>query len=367
MRFIIVSLLIMVTNNLMSQELYLFAGTYTNGKSEGIYVFKFDTRNGSIKKVSSIASENPSYLAISKNKKYLYAANENGDGKGGVSAFSFNEKTGKLTKLNQQLSHGDHPCYIAVDPSDKWVAVGNYSGGNFSVYPVQENGGIGEAAQTIAHTGGSVDKSRQEGPHVHSTVFTPDGSYLVVTDLGTDKIMAYPFNASSSKPVVDPANIQVSSTPGSGPRHIVFHPTSPYAYVIEEMSGNVAAYSTTNPGEALQIINSHPENYKGSIGSAAIKISNDGKFLYASNRGESNTVAAFKIDEQSGKLSLQGFIESGGKGPRDFAIDPTDSYILIANGESDNVTIYKRDKQSGLPVGKGVKTSLPSPVCLVFY
>ena len=367
MRLLILSLLVMVMNNLMSQEVFLFAGTYTKGNSEGIYVFKFNPRDGSMKKVSSVAAENPSYLAVSRNKKFVYAANENGNGKGAVTAFSFDDKTGKLTKINQQPSHGDHPCYIAVDPTDKWVAVGNYSGGNFSVYPIQENGGVGEAAQTIAHTGGSVNKSRQEGPHVHSTVFSPDGSYLAVTDLGTDKIMAYPFNASSSKPVTEPADPQVSSAPGSGPRHVIFHPNISYAYVLEEMSGNVSACNIENPTTAIQTINSHPQNYKGSIGSAAIKISNDGKFLYASNRGESNTVAAFAIDQQTGKLTLKGFIESGGKGPRDFSIDPTDSFILIANGNSDNVTVYKRDKNTGLAIGKGVQTSLPSPVCLVFY
>ena len=367
MRLIILSLLAMTAYQLAAQENYLFVGTYTKPGSEGIYVYKFNSKDGSMKKVSSTFAENPSYLALSKDKKYLYATNESGKGKGGVTAFSFDATTGKLTKINEQPSHGDHPCYISVDPSNKWVAVGNYSGGNFAVYPILENGGIGEAAQIIKHTGSSVNKSRQEGPHVHSTVFTPDGNYLVVTDLGTDKIMAYAFNPSSQKPVAETADPEVSSAPGSGPRHVIFHPTLHYAYVIEEMSGNVAVYNTEEPTTPVQTINSHPEDFKGDIGSAAIKISNDGKFVYASNRGESNTLSAFEIDPSSGKLKLKGFIKSGGKAPRDFSIDPTDNYILIANGSSDNVTIYKRNRETGMNQGAGKQVSLVSPVCLVFY
>lgn len=354
-------------NAVFSQENYVFVGTYTKAGSEGIYVFKMNASDGSLKKVSSIVSENPSYLALSPDKKFLYAANENGKNKGGVTAFSFDRATGKLTKINEQLSNGDHPCYISVDPSNKWVAVGNYSGGNFSVYPILENGGIGTAAQVIKHSGGSVDKGRQEGPHVHSVVFTPDGKYLVVTDLGTDKIMAYPFNASASKPVAEQADPQVSSTPGSGPRHIVFHKALPYAYVIEEMSGMVAAYDVNNPEREIQRINSHPADYKGSIGSAAIKISNDGKFLYASNRGESNTIAVFAIDQSNGQLQSKGFVKSGGKGPRDFSIDPSDAFLYAANGESDNITIYKRNKETGLTTGEGKSMAIPAPVCILFF
>jgi len=367
MRLLILSLMVMTAMQLAAQEQYMFAGTYTNGKSEGIYVFKFDAKKGTLKKVSSTFTENPSYLAVSKDKKYLYSANEIGKGKGSVTAFSFDAKSGKLTKINQQPSHGDGPCYVSVDPSNKWVAVGNYSGGTFAVYPILENGALGEAAQVIAHQGGSVNKDRQEKPHVHATVFTPAGDYLCVVDLGTDKIMAYPFNASAAKPVSERADPEVNSAPGSGPRHLVFHPTAPYAYVIEEMSGKVSVYDVQNPAQPVQTINSHPEDYKGSIGSAAIKISHDGKFVYASNRGESNTVAAFAVDPSSGKLSSKGFIKAGGKWPRDFSIDPTDNYLLVANGPSDNITIYKRDKNTGLAAGEGNAVTVPNPVCLVFY
>lgn len=366
MRLFILSFLFMATNMLTAQERYMLVGTYTKGKSEGIYVYKFNTSTGDLQKTSSLFIENPSYLALTKDKKYVYTANENGKDKGGVTAFSFDASTGKLTRINEQPSNGDGPCYIAVDNSDKWVAVGNYSGGNFSVYPIQEDGGVGAAAQIIQHTGSSVNKSRQESPHVHSTVFSPDGKYLAVVDLGTDKIMVYPFDAASNKPVNEKA-IEVSAKPGSGPRHIVFHPTLPFAYVIEEMSGYVTAYEIKDGTfNQIQTINSHPQGYKGAIGSAAIKVSGDGKFVYASNRGESNTIAVFSVDAKSGKLKTKGIAKSGGNAPRDFTIDPTDNYLLSANGGSDNITIFKRDRKGGTFKETGKQESIPSPVCIVF-
>jgi 6-phosphogluconolactonase len=359
--------MMMVMNMLIAQENYLLVGTYTGKNSEGIYVYKFNTSTGAMQKVSSVFSENPSYLAVSGDKKYVYSVNENGDNKGGVSSFSFDETTGRLTKINSQPSNGDHPCYISVDNSGKWVVAGNYTGGNLSVYPVKEDGSLGEAIQVIQHSGGSVNKERQEKPHVHSVVFTPDGKFLAVTDLGTDKLYMYPFDASSEKPVTEEA-VETATAPGAGPRHIIFHKTLPYAYTVEELSGNVSVYSVGAGGtlKNIQTITAHPEGYKGDIGSAAIKISNDGKSLYASNRGGSNTIASFKIDPQTGKLKAQKIVNSGGKAPRDFTIDPTDKFILSANGGSDNITILKRN-QDGTPENAGRQVAIPQPVCLVFF
>lgn len=360
--------MIMVTNGLFAQENYLLVGTYTGKNSEGIYVYKFNTSTGLMEKVSSTMTENPSYLVFSKDKKFVYSVNENGNNKGGVSSFSFDEATGKLAKLNSQLSHGDHPCYISIDNSGKWVVAGNYSGGNFSVFPVKEDGSLGEAVQIIQHTGNSANKERQEKSHVHSVVFSPDGKYLAVADLGTDKLYMYPFDASSEKPVAEKA-VENATAPGAGPRHIVFHLSLPYAYTIEEMSGNVSAYSVLPDGtlKNIQTITSHPKGYKGDIGSAAIKISKDGKSLYASNRGESNTIAAFAIDQSTGKIKTQKIVNSGGKAPRDFTIDPTDKFILSANGGSDNITILKRNDQTGIPEDIGKQIAIPQPVCLVFF
>lgn len=368
MRFLFLSFIMIVTNGLFAQENYLLVGTYTGKNSEGIYVYKFNTSTGEMKKMSSTLTENPSYLTFSKDKKFVYSVNENGKDKGGVSSFSFDKSTGKLTKINSQPSHGDHPCYISIDKTGKWIVVGNYSGGNFSVYPVKEDGSLGEASQIIKHTGGGANKQRQEKSHVHSVVFSPDGKFLAVADLGTDKLYMYSFDASAEKPVAGKA-VESATAPGAGPRHIIFHQSLPYAYTIEELSGNVSAYSVEADGtlKNIQTISSHPEGYNGDIGSAAIKISNDGKSLYASNRGGSNTLAVFSIDQSTGKIKTQKIVNSGGKAPRDFTIDPSDKYILSANGGSDNVTIFKRNIQTGIPEDAGKQVAIPQPVCLVFF
>lgn len=368
MRFLILSVITALASSVYAQDQYLFVGTYTGKNSEGIYVYRFNPTAGDMQKVSSTMTENPSYLAVSPDKKFIYSVNENGDGKGGVSAFAFDAASGKLSPLNSQLSHGDHPCYISVDGTGKWVVAGNYTGGNFSVFPVNNDGSLGDAVQIIEHNGTGLNKKRQEKPHVHSVVFTPDQKYLAVADLGTDKIYMYPFDATAQKPLTETA-VETSTAAGAGPRHIIFHKSLPYAYTIEELSGKVSAYKVNGDGTlgALQSISAHPAGYKGDIGSAAIKISNDGKTLYASNRGGSNTIAAFTIDQTSGKLKLVDIKTSGGKAPRDFTIDPSDKYILSANGGSDNVTIFKRNGKNGA-VGEQVKqVNISQPVCLVFY
>lgn len=368
MRLFFSGLLLVVCIAVTAQDHYLFVGTYTGKGSEGIYVYKFNTTSGEMLKVSTAMTENPSYLAITKDKKFVYSVNENGEGKGGVTAFSFDDASGRLTALNSQLSNGDHPCYISVDNSGKWVVVGNYTGGNLSVYPVKNDGSLGEAVQIIAHTGSGGNKKRQDKPHVHSVVFTPDEKFLAVADLGTDKIYMYPFDATADKPLNETA-IETSTAPGSGPRHIIFHKSLPYAYTIEELSGKVSAYKVNGDGKLteLQSISSHPAGYKDDIGSAAIKISTDGKNVYASNRGASNTIATFTVDQSTGKLKLTDITASGGKAPRDFTIDPTDHFILAANGGSDNVTIFKRNAKTGAPEGNGKQVSISQPVSLLFY
>ncbi|WP_315824303.1 lactonase family protein [Paraflavitalea speifideaquila] len=195
MKRMLFNLLFMILPALaISQEYYLLIGTYTSGKSEGIYVYKFNTATGDTAYVSKVAASNPSYLAVSKNKKYVYSVYEDGDDNGSVAAFSFNKKDGSLKFLNKQSSGGDHPCYVDIDESGKWVAVANYSGGNFSLLAVSPDGYLRAAERTVKHSGSGPDKQRQDKPHVHSTVFDPSNKYLLVQDLGIDKIMVYAFD-----------------------------------------------------------------------------------------------------------------------------------------------------------------------------
>lgn len=344
----------------------LLAGTYTTTTSEGIYVYDFNSSTGECSQLKTAATKNPSYLAVAANNKFVYAVNELGrdKGPGAVTAFAFNSKDASLSQLNSQPSGGDDPCYITVDKTGKWVVAGNYSGGNFSVLPVKKDGSLGAPVTTINHEGKSVNQQRQDKPHVHCTVFSPDGRYLLVNDLGTDKIMIYTFNAATGavKPAKQPF---VSVKPGAGPRHLVFHPSGRYAYLMEELSGTVAVFAYNNGTlKELQTISSLPADFHGVIGSADIHISPDGKFLYASNRGESNTIAVFSVNTITGKLTAKDVVSTIGKAPRNFNFDPTGKFLLVANQGSDEIVIFKRNPQTGLLTDTGQRIKVPMPVCI---
>lgn len=350
-----------------AQTFYLFAGTYTGTGSKGIYVYTFNVSTGKAQWVSNTDSvTNPSYLTVSRNGNYVYSVNEtNGANPGRVSAFSFNKKNGKLHFLNSQVSGGDDPCYVATSADDKWLAVANYSGGSTAIFPLNKNGTLQPFAQLIQNTGSSVNKDRQEKAHVHETVFSPDDKYLLTPDLGQDKIMIYKFNPFAKKPLTPSEPPYASIKPGSGPRHITFHPDKKFAYLINELSGFVIVYKYNNGKlEEVQTISAHPEEFKGVIGSAEIETSPDGKFLYVSNRGDENTITIFSINSISGKLKLLGYQPTNGKGPRHFIIDPTGNYLLVAHQDSDNIVVFKRDKKSGLIKETGEQIKVPKPVCL---
>lgn len=341
---------------------FLIVGTYTSGPSEGIYVFSFDTKTGIATKTGSVYSSNPSYITVSPDKKFLFAVNE--DDPGYVSSFSFNKSTGALTLVNKQPSNGAHPCYITIDKSGKWILTGNYSGGNFSLIPVNKKGELGTPKQTIEHEGSSVDEARQEKPHVHATVLSPDNKFLFVPDLGIDKLMIYAFDG--KKGTLKPAQAPYEMTePGSGPRHFDFHPNGKYAYLMEELSGSISVYAYDKNGR-LSLLQNHsalPHDYLGPIGSADIHVSPDGKFLYSSNRGESNTIAVFAI-KKDGKIWPVSHQATMGKKPRNFNFDPSGNFLLVANQDSNEIVVFKRDKESGLLSDTGRRISVPSPVCI---
>lgn len=352
-----------------SEECYLLVGTYTSGKSEGVYVYNFNSTTGDFKQVSVAKNiSNPSYLAVSPDEKYVYAVNEDADkakGGGAVTAFSFNKQDGTLKELNSQPSGGDHPCYVATDKNGKWVTVGNYTSGTVSVFPINKDGSLNAIAANIRHEGSGVNSERQEGPHVHSTVFSKDNSYLFVPDLGLDKIMIYAFNNKSGQ--LTPAGIPyVEVEPGAGPRHFEFSPNNKYAYLMEEMTGSISAYRYKGKGQLdlIQNISALPPDFIGTVGSADIHVSPDGKFLYASNRGESNTIAIFAINQQSGELVPVGHQSTLGKTPRNFNFDPSGNFLLAANQNSDNIVIFKRDKETGLLTDTGKKIEVGNPVCI---
>lgn len=345
-----------------SNEHYLLIGTYTSGKSEGIYVYRFNSNTGDFTPVSIARGiKNPSFLAVGAGNKNVYSVSE-GDGQGTVTAFSFSN--GNMNLLNARSSGGSGPCYVAVDKTGKWVATGNYGSGSFAVLPIEANGSLGEPSSVMVHQGKSVNAQRQEKAHVHATVFSPDNKYLFVPDLGMDKVMAYAFDEKTGK-LSNATPAFAASNPGNGPRHLDFHPSGKYAYLMEEMSGTVNVFSYKNGKlTAIQNITSHPAGYKGAIGSADIHVSPDGKFLYASNRGDANSIAVFSINQKNGQIKPVTYQSTLGKTPRNFNLDPSGNFLLVANQNSDNIVIFKRDKKTGMLTPLEKQIQVPNPVCI---
>jgi 6-phosphogluconolactonase len=360
-------LALIIPSAVFSQSNYLLIGTYTSTKSEGIYVYTFDTTNADNSFVSVTKISNPSFLTVSPNKKFIYAVGENVDSTinpigGTVSAFSFNKINGKLTTINKQPSGGKNPCYVTIDKTGRWIFVGNYSSGTVGMFAVNKDGSINNFKQVITHEGYSINTKRQESPHVHATVLSPDNQFLYVPDLGIDKVMIY---AVDKKKGLLSFSSSAASEPGSGPRHFTFHPNNKYAYLIEELTGTVIFYQVQKGNLIFkQRINGLPTDFKGAIGSADIHVSPDGKFLYCSNRGESNTISIFSIDSKNGKLALIGHQSTLGKTPRNFNFDPSGNFLLVANQNTDEIVIFKIDKTTGLLNDTGKKISVPRPVCL---
>ncbi|HEY0272975.1 MAG TPA: lactonase family protein [Chitinophaga sp.] len=349
--------------NAPRKDPYLLLGTYTNGKSKGVYVYKFNTATGDATAISYAETTNPSFIAISPDQKFVYAVNED-KGPGSVTSFAFDAKKGRLTEINKLPSEGESPCYVAVTKNGKFIAVANYSSGTYAVYPVGPDGHIGAPVEKRADEGTGPNKDRQGKAHAHATIFSPDDKFLFVDDLGTDKIMLYHFDDASGK--LTPAQPPfVAVKPGSGPRHLVFDASHKFAYLITEMAGEVIAYAYNNGHfKEIQTISSHPAGYKGQIGSADIHISPDGRFLYASNRGDANSIAIFKRDAATGKLALADITSTKGVMPRNFNFDPSGNFLLVAHQASDDVVIFSVNRQTGRLTDTGKRISVGSPVCV---
>ena len=366
MKLLLQLLICFVSTSLVAQnDNYLLVGTYTGGKSNGIYVYKFNS-NGSARLVDSAVTLNPSYLAVSPGQDYVYAVNEMNTAKGGgqVTAYRFNKSNGHLTELNQQPSGGDDPCYITVDKTGRWAIVGNYSSGTLAVLPIQKDGKLAKATTVIQHYGQGPNLSRQEKPHVHSTVLSPDNRFLYVGDLGIDKVMIYSFDSKTGN-LVKARDSVVNVEPGSGPRHFVFDPSGQHAYLVQELSGKVISFNYSNGHlKEKQEITTLPASFTESFTSADIHVSPDGRFLYSSNRDQSNTIAIFSIDPATGMLSIVGHQSTLGKTPRNFNFDPTGKFLLVANQNSDQVVVFKVDKKTGKLTDSGNRIDVGKPVCI---
>ena len=350
----------------------LFVGTYTEKESKGIYAYRFDTASSELTPLGVAAeTTNPSFLAVDPSGHFLYAVNEvptyKGATGGAVSAFAINRQTGKLSLLNEVPSRGADPCYISFDRSGKFALVANYTGGSVAVFPVQSDGRIGAASAFVQHAGSSVSKERQEGPHAHWIETTPDNRYAIAVDLGLDELLVYRFDAKTGALTPnDPPFAKLD--PGAGPRHLAFHPSSKFAYVVNELQSTVTTFSydaDRGTFHKLGSVSTLPKNFSGTNDTAEIHVHPNGKFLFASNRGH-DSIVVFTIDLKSGALTLVDHFPTGGKTPRNFEIDPTGKVLFVANQDTNNIVLFRIDPDTGRLSRIGQPLEVPSPVSLRF-
>lgn len=346
---------------------HLLIGTYTNDGSKGIYVYKFNDKTAGTSYEQVAKTSDPSFLAISANKKYIYAVNESHRSTGdSVTAFKFDNHSGKLIYLNQLATYGNDPCYVTVDRKNKNLFVANYSSGSLTAFSLKANGSLGDTLQTIQHTGGSVDTSRQKTAHVHAVILSPDEKYLLADDLGTDKVYEYNYQPNKKQPLTPAAQPTVAVKAGNGPRHLVFSANTKHAYLIQEMGAKITVFNYAGGKLATaQTVEMEPD-FKGQNGAADIHLSPNGKFLYTSNRGSANDLVVFKVNPTSGKLSFVQRQSCLGKGPRNFAIDPAGNFLLVANQVSNDIFTFKINKTTGKLTQTGAKLEISHPVCLKF-
>lgn len=363
----------LIGTSLYSQKQFVFFGSYNWDKgSEAVYVYELDNDTGKLSKVASSSDViNPGYITVSSDGKYIYASSDaKTPNYGTVSSFAFDAEKKSLTFLNQQKTGGENPVYVNVDKSGKWLINVTYNQATISIFPLLDNGKIDSMVQNFKFTeGSSVNPKRQEKAHTHSVVFSPDSKTVLFADLGADKILQYPFDASQNKPLIDNKSTFINTKPGSGPRHITFSKNGKLVYSIEELAGMISVYDfSENKLKEIQRIATHPDKITEGFESSDVHISPDGKFLYATNRRKENNIAIFKV-LNDGKLESIGYQKTGGKHPRTFAIDETGKFIIVTNVISQDVTVFKRNLETGMlkKFGKPVKIKNVTCVKIKMY
>lgn len=348
---------------------YLFVGTYTDGKPDkGIYIYEFNSYTGSLHKVyTAHKMTNPSFLTLSPTGDYLYACTDTKlPVEGSVTAFKFDSVNGSLTFLNKQKSGGENPVYLTTSRNNEFVIAGNYTKGTVAVFKTNPNGSLLPSSQIIQFHGSGPNAKRQDKAHIHAAVFSPDFEYLFFPDLGADKIRVFKFNLRSNQPLTSYDDYDYTAVSGSGPRHFTFHPNNCFAYCIEELSGTITSFSYENGKlDSIQRIFSYSK-FQEEYNSADIHISPDGLFLYASNRWDNeNSISIFAINRQNGKLTLVGHQSTYGDHPRNFTLDPTGNFLIVANQVTNNIVVFKRDSKTGLLTKTGKEMKVPSPSCVI--
>ena len=346
-----------------SSNYEFLVGTYTDSPDQGINHLYFSPSEN-ILTVETIAGgiANPSFVIASKDGKRVFSLEEESGTPGGqVLSFARNPEDNSLTLIDQKQSGGDHPCHISISPNEDFVILGNYSGGSLSVFKISQDGKL-EHAQTIQHSGKSVNPDRQKGPHVHSSTFDPEGKRVLVADLGTDKIYVYDFNPSEPQPLK--LSGEFPMTPGDGPRHLTFSADGEEVLVVQEMAAVMEVFSyESGILTSKQRISLLSEAFEGNVGAAEIRLSPDGKQVYVSNRGDANTISVFG-KRPSGEYVLVQNISSGGLMPRNFNLTADGKYLLVAHQASNDIVIFERDEFTGKLTQTLWKAEINKPVYL---
>ncbi len=360
----------------LADECLVYVGTYTGQGSEGIYAYRFDPATGDAVPLGLAAkTDRPSFLAAEPKGRFLYAANEletfGGEPSGALSVFSIDRASGRLTLLQQIPSGGVEPAYLSLDKTARFLLAANYDvksvrGGNSAVFPIGPDGRLGPRAAFVQEAGSGVDPVRQAGPHHHSIQTTPDNRFVLITDLGLDKLLVFRFDDRTG--ALTPASPGVvRADPRAGPRHIALAPSGKFVYVVNELSSTVAAFAVDpGPGTFVrtQTISTLPKGFAGTNTAAEIAVDAAGRFLYVSNRGD-DSIAAFRIDGDNGCLTPVERVPAGGRTPRYFAIDPTGRWLFAANQGSDEIRLFKIDPSSGRLAATSRRWKVVTPVCVL--
>jgi len=350
----------------------LYVGTYTeNNRVDGIHLLRLDARSGELRLVESLnGGANPSFLAIHPNGRALYAVNEvterYGKATGAVSAFAIAPNTGALTRLNEQSSEGGAPCYVSVDRTGRVLLVANYVGGNVALLPIQKEGALGPARHVVQHRG-SGPKPQQTGAHAHCIVADPSNRFALAADLGVDRLLVYRLDLDGgSLRHVEGADARMRA--GAGPRHLAFHPSLPLVFVANELDSTVTTLRFDGESgtlSALETRSTLPTGWTGTSYVADIHVAPSGRSLYVSNRGH-NSIAVFSVADSTGALALEQVVSTEGDWPRNFSLDPTGQWLLVANQRSGSIVVFRRDQDSGRLTPTSQRLAIPSPVCLRF-
>ena len=376
----LLTVLLVAAPQALASEYLLYVGTYTGKGSEGIYAYRFNQATGETSPLGlAAATDNPSFLAVDPDGRFLYAVNElltfRNESTGAVSVFAIEQESGQLKLLQQVSSLGIEPAYLSLDRSARYLMVANYdvantNGGNSAVFPIGPDGRLGPRSAFVQDVGSSVNPERQAGPHPHSIQVTPDNRFVIVADLGLDKLLVYKLDVNTGS--LTPGRPQfVKADPGAGPRHVAFAPSGKFAYVVNELASTVTVYAyQPGPGTLLgkQTVSTLPKDFAGKNTAAEISVDARGRFLYVSNRGD-DSIAVFGIDPEDASLTFVERVPSGGRTPRSFAIDPTGQWLFVANQDSNEIRLFRVDPTSGRLTASPRSLKVVSPVCvlIVFF